>query len=91
MTVSITVTLMTNALSLLCVVTVALLLMLPDYATALTRLDQRSPPALPLHTSSRWIVDSTGKRVKLACVNWSGAAQKDGVVSGLQHAPRQKM
>ena len=64
---------------------IALLMVLPDYAIA------GSPPALPLHTSSRWIVDSKGKRVKLACVNWSGAAQKDGVVSGLQHAPRQKM
>ncbi|XP_021653492.2 glycosyl hydrolase 5 family protein [Hevea brasiliensis] len=26
--------------------------------------------ALPLSTSSRWIVDENGKRVKLACVNW---------------------
>ncbi|OIT34695.1 PREDICTED: uncharacterized protein LOC109244363 [Nicotiana attenuata] len=24
----------------------------------------------PLHTKSRWIVNSTGQRVKLACVNW---------------------
>ncbi|XP_072958859.1 glycosyl hydrolase 5 family protein-like isoform X1 [Typha angustifolia] len=26
--------------------------------------------AAPLSTSSRWIVDDSGKRVKLACVNW---------------------
>ena len=39
---------------------------------------------LPLKTSGRWIVDTDGKRVKLACVNWSGAAQKDGVMGGLQ-------
>ncbi|TVU03465.1 hypothetical protein EJB05_51017, partial [Eragrostis curvula] len=26
--------------------------------------------ALPLSTSSRWIVDEGGRRVKLACVNW---------------------
>ncbi|XP_059445883.1 glycosyl hydrolase 5 family protein-like [Corylus avellana] len=26
--------------------------------------------ALPLHTSSRWLVDEAGQRVKLACVNW---------------------
>ncbi|XP_057494098.1 glycosyl hydrolase 5 family protein-like [Actinidia eriantha] len=26
--------------------------------------------ALPLSTDSRWIVDETGRRVKLACVNW---------------------
>ena len=39
-----------------------------------------TPEQLPLSTSSRWIVDAKGKRVKLACINWSGAAQKDGVV-----------
>lgn len=27
---------------------------------------------LPLHTQSRWIMDSTGTRVKLRCINWSG-------------------
>lgn len=26
--------------------------------------------AQPLSTNSRWIVDGSGKRVKLACVNW---------------------
>ncbi|CAK9180534.1 unnamed protein product [Ilex paraguariensis] len=26
--------------------------------------------ALPLSTNSRWIVDESGQRVKLACVNW---------------------
>ena len=46
-----------------------------------------SPEQLPLRTSSRWIVDAQGARVKFACVNWSGAAQKDGVVGGLQHQP----
>ncbi|KAI3433148.1 Mannan endo-1 [Psidium guajava] len=29
-----------------------------------------SAAALPLSTSSRWIVDETGQRVKLACANW---------------------
>ncbi|KAL8497453.1 hypothetical protein ACS0TY_020956 [Phlomoides rotata] len=29
-----------------------------------------STAALPLSTDSRWIVDETGHRVKLACVNW---------------------
>ncbi|OQV19265.1 hypothetical protein BV898_06688 [Hypsibius exemplaris] len=28
--------------------------------------------ALPLHSSSRWILDSTNQRVKLRCVNWAG-------------------
>lgn len=52
-------------------------------AHARARLVTRSQ--LPLHTQGRWIVDNGGKRVKFACVNWSGAAQKDGVVGGLQH------
>ncbi|TPX08976.1 uncharacterized protein E0L32_009555 [Thyridium curvatum] len=29
-------------------------------------------PALPLHTSSRWILDANNARVKLRCVNWAG-------------------
>jgi len=45
-----------------------------------------SPDQLPLRTSSRWIVDKNGHRVKWSCVNWSGAAEKDGVPGGLQHA-----
>jgi endoglucanase len=40
--------------------------------------------ALPLSTSGRFIVDSNGLRVKLACVNWYGAEEKDFVVGGLQ-------
>jgi len=40
---------------------------------------------LPLSTSSRYIVDSTGHRVKLACVNWYGAEEKDFIVGGLQY------
>ena len=50
-----------------------------------------TPLQLPLKTSSRWIVDSHGKRVKWSCVNWSGAAQKDGVVGGLQHQHRSEI
>ncbi|KAI7988845.1 hypothetical protein LOK49_LG13G00528 [Camellia lanceoleosa] len=42
--------------------------------------------ALPLSTDSRWIVDETGQRVKLACVNW--AAHLDAVVAeGLSKQP----
>ena len=41
-------------------------------------------PALPLHTSGRWIVDAHGARVKLAGVNWYGAEELDGVPGGLQ-------
>jgi endoglucanase len=40
-------------------------------------------PALPLHTSSRWILDANGKRFKLASVNWYGAEERDFVVAGL--------
>jgi len=40
--------------------------------------------ALPLSTSTRYIVDSNGHRVKLACVNWYGAEEKDFIVGGLQ-------
>lgn len=40
---------------------------------------------LPLKTSGSKIVDRDGKHVKLACVNWAGAEQRDGVNGGLQH------
>lgn len=40
----------------------------------------------PLHTSGRWIVDSSGKRVKLASVNWDGAESPEHVVAGLDRA-----
>ncbi|KAL8142435.1 hypothetical protein V2J09_015467 [Rumex salicifolius] len=41
---------------------------------------------LPLHTESRWIVDETGCRVKLACVNW--VSHLDTVVAeGLNKQP----
>ena len=41
-------------------------------------------PALPLHTSGRWVLDAAGKRVKLAGVNWYGAESLDRVPGGLQ-------
>ena len=41
-------------------------------------------PALPLHTSGRWILDAHGRRVKLAGVNWYGAESLDRVPGGLQ-------
>eukprot|EP01012_Entosiphon_sulcatum_P042922 TRINITY_DN5705_c0_g1_i1.p1 TRINITY_DN5705_c0_g1~~TRINITY_DN5705_c0_g1_i1.p1 ORF type:complete len:370 (+),score=62.63 TRINITY_DN5705_c0_g1_i1:1105-2214(+) len=44
-------------------------------------------PAFPLHTSSRWIVDSNNKRVKLACTNWYGAHLETYVVNGLSVQP----
>ncbi|KAI1327873.1 glycoside hydrolase family 5 protein [Xylariaceae sp. FL0255] len=45
-------------------------------ASALALLGAALPalatPALPLSTSSRWILDSNGDRVKLTCANWAG-------------------
>ncbi|GMP46132.1 hypothetical protein CsSME_00014406 [Camellia sinensis var. sinensis] len=42
--------------------------------------------ALPLSTDSRWIVDETGRSVKLSCVNW--ASHLDAVVvEGLSKQP----
>ncbi|CAL5386178.1 unnamed protein product [Camellia sinensis] len=41
---------------------------------------------LPLSTDSRWIVDETGRRVKLSCANW--ASHLDAVVAeGLSKQP----
>jgi endoglucanase len=43
-------------------------------------------PAVPFHTQSRWIMDASEHRFKLAGVNWYGAESPDLVVSGLDHA-----
>lgn len=42
--------------------------------------------ALPLQSSSRWILDANGERVKLRCVNWAGHMETH-VPEGLQHQP----
>ncbi|KAF3494444.1 hypothetical protein DY000_02057767 [Brassica cretica] len=42
--------------------------------------------AYPLSTSSRWIVDENGQRVKLACVNWPSHLQPV-VAEGLSKQP----
>ncbi|KAK4106907.1 glycoside hydrolase family 5 protein [Parathielavia hyrcaniae] len=42
------------------------------------------PPPLPLHSSSRWILDADNNRVKLRCVNWAGHMETN-VPEGLQH------
>ncbi|KAF2183945.1 glycoside hydrolase family 5 protein [Zopfia rhizophila CBS 207.26] len=38
----------------------------------------------PLHTSSRWIMDSNNKRFKMRCINWAGHMEAN-VPEGLQH------
>ena len=42
---------------------------------------------LPLSTRGRAIVDATGRRVKLACVNWYGAHMELFAVGGLHLRP----
>jgi endoglucanase len=48
-------------------------------------------PAFPVHTSSQYIVDSDGNRVRLNAVNWYGAESTDFVVGGLQIASLQSI
>ncbi|KAF2262920.1 cellulase [Lojkania enalia] len=40
----------------------------------------------PLHTSSRWIMDSNNKRFKFRCINWAGHMEAN-IPEGLQHQP----
>ena len=47
-----------------------------------------APPQPPLSASGRYIVDAHGRRVRLAGVNWYGAHEDDGVVSGLERTDR---
>jgi endoglucanase len=42
-----------------------------------------APVQPPLSASGRYIVDAHGRRVRLAGVNWYGAHEDDGLVSGL--------
>lgn len=52
------------------------------------RLPVISNPAkirFPLSTSGACIIDQSGMRVKLACVNWSGAHMCRHSVSGLDY------
>jgi endoglucanase len=44
--------------------------------------------ATPLSTSGRFIVDTNGKRVRLAGVNWYGASEDMGVPAGLDRVAR---
>jgi hypothetical protein len=42
------------------------------------------PVALPLHSSSRWILDANDQRVKFRCANWAGHMETN-IPEGLQH------
>lgn len=46
----------------------------------------QSAPSLPLSTSSRWILDANGDRVKFRCVNWAGHMETH-VPEGLHRQP----
>ena len=50
-----------------------------------------APPQPPLSASGRYIVDAHGRRVRLAGVNWYGAHEDDGVVSGLERTDRVRL
>ncbi|KAM3536302.1 hypothetical protein MY4038_000460 [Beauveria bassiana] len=43
-------------------------------------------PAVPLHSSSRWILDRDNRRVKLRCVNWAGHLEAN-LPEGLHKQP----
>ncbi|KAK3190726.1 hypothetical protein K4F52_003042 [Lecanicillium sp. MT-2017a] len=43
-------------------------------------------PKVPLHSSSRWILDSSNQRVKLRCINWAGHLENN-VPEGLHKQP----
>jgi len=47
-----------------------------------------APVQPPLSASGRYILDAHGRRVRLAGVNWYGAHEDDGVVSGLERTGR---
>ena len=50
-----------------------------------------APVQPPLSASGRYIVDARGRRVRLAGVNWYGAHEDDGVVSGLDRTDRVRL
>jgi endoglucanase len=50
-----------------------------------------APVQPPLSASGRYIVDAHGRRVRLAGVNWYGAHEDDGVVSGLERTGRVRL
>ena len=63
----------------------ALLLLVAVVHAAVGRHDYRvQADQLPLSVKGRYVVDSSGNRVKLGCVNWYGAEELDFVVGGLQ-------
>ncbi|CAI6333739.1 unnamed protein product [Periconia digitata] len=61
------------------------------YITALSTVALLSSTTIaqslsPLHTSSRWILDSNNARFKMRCINWAGHMEAS-IPEGLQHQP----
>jgi endoglucanase len=50
-----------------------------------------APVQPPLSASGRYIVDRSGRRVRLAGVNWYGAHEDDGVASGMERTGRRAL
>ena len=57
---------------------------------AVSTTTSSSAAALPLSTESRWIVDQSGHRTKLACVNWPSHLEVM-VAEGLSKKPAEQI
>lgn len=55
-------------------------------ALALLAPSLAAKPAVPLSSTSRWIVDSEGRRLKLRCINWA-AHLEPNIPEGLHRRP----
>eukprot|EP00931_Biecheleriopsis_adriatica_P066297 TRINITY_DN40691_c0_g1_i1.p1 TRINITY_DN40691_c0_g1~~TRINITY_DN40691_c0_g1_i1.p1 ORF type:complete len:625 (+),score=139.84 TRINITY_DN40691_c0_g1_i1:72-1946(+) len=58
-----------------------------DFQTACAAASLIQMDELPLQTAGRFVVGQSGKRVKLACVNWYGASQQQMVINGFDNQP----
>ncbi|GAB4846693.1 hypothetical protein Ancab_025699 [Ancistrocladus abbreviatus] len=67
-------------------ISIYVLCFLGVFLNAATLATPKPTTPFPLYTKSRWIVDGSGQRVKLACINW--ASHLDAMVAeGLSHQP----
>lgn len=57
----------------------------PTYS--IHQMKNLTDPNLPLSTKGQWIVNRSGKRLKLKSVNWYGASDAYHIVMGLDRAP----
>ncbi|SPO00561.1 uncharacterized protein DNG_03309 [Cephalotrichum gorgonifer] len=57
---------------------------------SLVSLVLATKPKVPLFSTSRWVVDSAGKRVKLRCINWA-AHLETNIPEGLHKQPLPKL